>query len=334
MKRFATQAGLVFVLTLVLATGCESEQMVTRWSADTVAVDGKMTEWVESPLTTLRDTKMRVALRNDDETLYVLVCCADAASVRSIQMSGITVWLDASGKKKKDFGIRFRGGPSVEDLIASGLVGRDDVSQGAQSGRRTPSGAGERVSPPDGTGEQSQTQAQSRPRFVGRVELAFIDKKSAKTTVIAAEGDDGPAAKCGVAKGLCLYEFSIPLRSDDAADVVLAAKPGATLGVGLAWGGAPEGQRQSGAGGPGGSGEGMGPGGPGGGSGGGPGGGGMPPGGGSSGMPPGGGRGGGPGGGGPGGGPGGSPGGGAQAGSQFAEKQEIWLKTALASPAE
>ncbi len=147
MRRFVTHVGLMLVLAATLATGCESEQMVTAWSADTVKVDGKMTEWVESPLTALKDTKMRVALRNDDETLYVLVCCADAASVRSIRMSGITVWLDPSGKKKKDFGIRFCGGPSIEELKASGLVSQDDAPPGSavRAGRTPqPAGAGRR----------------------------------------------------------------------------------------------------------------------------------------------------------------------------------------------
>lgn len=333
----------MFVLAAALATGCGSEQLVTQWSVDSVAVDGKMTEWVESPLTRLKDTGMRMALRNDDETMYVLLCCTDVASVRSIQTSGITVWLDASGKKKKEFGIRFRGGPSMEDLVASGLVSKDDMPQGmasgtdassggALSGGMTPSGQAEGISPPPHSDEQSQEQ--SLPRVDGRAELAFVDKKNNKTTIIAAEGKDGPAAKCGAMKGLCLYEFSIPLGSDDSTDVVFPAGLGAKMGVGFAWGGAPEGQRSS-DGGRGGGGEGMGPGGgsgggfPRGGERGGPGG--MPPGG------PGGGAGGGPAGGpggsgrGPGGGPGAGPGS-SQSGPQFAEKQEIWLNTSLAIP--
>jgi len=310
MKRFAIDAGLILALAVTLATGCESQQMVTSWSADTATVDGKMTEWAESPLTIIRDTNVRVAMRNDDATLYLLVCCSDAATVRSIQMSGMTVWLDASGKKKKDFGLRFIGGPSFEDLKASGLMSKDDLPGGAGSGRGAPFGHGE--------GASGQSQTQQRPPMAGRAELAFIDKKNDATTDIAVRGDDGPAAKCGVTKGLCLYEFSIPLKSEDSGDVVLAVKPGGKLSVGLEWGGAPEGKRPSG-GGPGGGDEGMGLGGgfPGGGSGGGPGGG-------PGGMPPG----GGPGGGFPGGGPGGDP----RGGAQFAEKQQVWLKTVLAIP--
>jgi len=118
---------------------------------------------------------------------------------------------------------------------------------------------------------------------------------------IPTDGTEGPAVGLDTTQGLYAYEFSVPLGESGVRYYGMGAEPGARITVGLIWGDMSDMPR---------------PGGMGGGRGGGMGGG--PPGGMGGGM-------------GRGGGGRGGKGGGRMGGMKMPEKQEIWIKTNLAT---
>jgi hypothetical protein len=197
-------------------------------------------------------------------------------------MGGLTLWLDNSGKKKKDFGIRYTGEPLLPDLQKMGGSGEGGFEESL-------------------TPEQRQNLVDREKAMADQI--TFINKKSNLEIKLKVDGSGGPAVCFDSVGGIYAYEFSIPLQKGDAYDCAIGAKPGQTICLGLEWGGM--GDRQSMR--QGGGGMGMPPGG-------------GPPGGGG-GMPPG------------GGGMGGGPPGGGRSGArmQQPEKQEVWVKTKLAS---
>jgi hypothetical protein len=277
---------LVFLTSawLILLAGCKKTQEVqTHWSAGPVKVDGEITEWNDIPTNYFEESGVGLGLCNDTEKLYILFRFNNAQWAQAIRMSGLTLWLDNSGKKKKDFGIRYTGGPSLPD----------QEKLGGPSG-----GFQESLTP-----EQQQRLAEMEREMADKI--TFIDKKGNRETTLGTDGSGGPAVCFDSLGGIYAYEISIPLQKGDAFDCAIGAKPGQTVCLGLEWGGMGDRQRMRQ-----GMGGGMGP----------PPGGGPP--GGGGGMPPGG---GGMGGGPPGGGKGGS-------GMQQPEKQEVWVKTKLASP--
>ena len=134
-------------------------------------------------------------------------------------------------------------------------------------------------------------------------EFLFIDKKGLIEAEIGTDGSNGPAAAYDTSMGLYSYEISIPLDAGSVRYYGLDLKPGDEIAIGAVWGEVDMdamrekfGNRSGGMGG-------------------------GPPRGGMGGGPPGGGMGGGR--------PGGPPGG---QRPEMPEKQEIWVKTVLATP--
>lgn len=256
----------------VLIVGCNTQEVQTQWSTGSVKVDGEITEWGDMPTNYFEDIGVQLGLCNDAGNLYILFRFNNSQWARAIGTGGLTLWLDNSGKKKKDFGIRYTGGPSLPDLQKLGG-----------------SGGGFRESM---TPEQQQRLADVEKEMADQITV--MDKKGNREITLRPDASGGPAVSFASLQGIYAYEFSIPLEKGDVFDCAIGANPGQTICLGLEWGGM--GDRQSMR-----QGEGGGP----------------------------------PGamGGGPGGIGGGRPGGG-RGGSRMQppEKQELWVKTGLASP--
>ncbi len=252
---------------LLAAGGCKTLQLAGEWASTAVEADGRTVEW--DPVAadrSLNKDNVQLAARNDAGRLFLMFRFRTDTDkwARPCAMTGLSLWLDAGGKKSRDTGLRLVAGPEPGTAMPEG----DRPAGGRGEGR------------PGGT----MPDRERRPREHDGM-LVVVDRKADRTAVLPPDGTHGPAAGFTCADGLCTYEFSIPLAGDSG-EFVLDARPGSSIMVGLTAGPSEEEraampERTSGA--------------PGGGSAGGRGG---PPGG-ASGGPPGG-RGGPPGGGGPG----------------------------------
>jgi hypothetical protein len=112
-------AKTVLVLALAsssLPAGCKTQEVQTNWSAEPVNVDVEMTEWTGGSTVYFEDIGVQLGLRDDNQDLYLLFRFSNQTWVRAIRRSGVTVWLDTSGKKKKNFRIRYAGGPPLSEL--------------------------------------------------------------------------------------------------------------------------------------------------------------------------------------------------------------------------
>jgi len=272
------------LIILILSLSCKSTEVQTNWSATPVNIDGEMNDWTNTPTVYFEDSEVQLGLRNDRENLYVLFRFSNQTWAKAIQMGGVTLWLDNSGKKKKDFGIRYAGGPPISEMQKGGMHNRG--------------GFWDSLTPEQ---QQHFTDMQTAQAH----QIIVINKKSNQERTISADGSSGPSVSFGSSQGAYTYEFSIPLEKSDVSHFGIGAQPGQAICLGLEWGGKNESDRkriiEEGGGGMD-----------------------MPPEG-RGGMPP---------GGGPHGGMGGGPHGGGRGGPnmQTPEKQEIWVKTSLASP--
>jgi hypothetical protein len=272
---------------LILMGGCKNTGVQSHWSAEPVKVDGEMTEWPSGSTVYFEDSGVQLGLRNDSQNLYILFRFSNQAWARAIRRGGLTLWLDNSGKKKKDIGICYNGGPSLSD-----------------SEMQKPGMAGEGGFLDSLTPEQKERFMQRQKKDMAD-QLKVIYKKSGQEIFIPTNGSSGPAVSFGSPQGTYTYEFSIPLQKSDLSHYGIGAQPGQAISLGLEWGGMSESNRErmreERGGGMGGGGEG---------------------GGGRGGM----------GGGQHGRGRGGMGGGRGGPGMQPPAKQEIWVKTRLASP--
>lgn len=114
---------LLTLSSIFFLASCKSEKAEIYWSAEPVQIDGQMTEWAGKPTNYLGKSGVQLSLRNDSENLYVLFRFSNQEWARLIRMGGVTLWLDNSGKKKKDFGLRYTGGPSPSEMQKTGMTG-------------------------------------------------------------------------------------------------------------------------------------------------------------------------------------------------------------------
>jgi hypothetical protein len=208
---------------LILLSGCKTQKLQTYWSAKPVKVDGEMTEWPSGSIAYFEDLGVQLGLRNDDQNLYVLFRFNNQAWARAIRMGGMTLWLDNSGKKKKDFGIRYRGGPSFSDLKMPGTSDRGGFQQAM-------------------TPEQQKRLLDMEQDTVGQITV--IDKKGNQEMTIRPDGSGGPAVSFASPQGTYTYEFSIPLKRSDVFRYAIGAQPGQVICLGLEWGGINKEDRQ------------------------------------------------------------------------------------------
>lgn len=266
------------LLSISLFAGCKGQEEVeTHWSVKPIEVDGDMADWTGIETAYFEDNNTQLGLCNDSDRLYVLFRFSNQTYARLIRMGGLTLWLDNTAQKKKEFGLRYSGGPLLSQLQEPGMDG-----EGGFLDRLTP---------------EQQERLQQREIREDQITVLNTDNEIVETLSI--DGRKGPAVAYADLKGIYTYEFSIPLRKTDLLMYGLDVQPGQALSLGLEWGLSDEQRRQMMEQ----MGGGMGEGRPGGGMGGG-----------------------GRVGGGMRGGPGGMGG-----GPQMPDKQEIWVKTVLAS---
>jgi hypothetical protein len=295
-------------LTLTLAlcgSSAQGKNLETdsRWAEGGIVIDGRSKDWQSVQGIFLSEQNAAFTFNNDGEYLYVLFRTTDQGWARTIKMTGLTLYFDVTGGKKKSASICFKGGPTMEQAMA--MKPRNARSSDVPA----PPGGGQ--------GPRGMIDNQT-PSLTCRLKGETNDR------AVPLDGSAGPAAAFDTCQGFFTYEFRIPLAAGEGDQYGLGARLGQTISVGGVWGDMGEkaqGGPDEGMGGPGG-----GMGGPGGGMGG-PGGGMGGPGGGMGG--PGGGM-GGPGGGM--GGPGGGMGGPGGERPKMPEKQEVWIKTTTAVP--
>lgn len=208
---------------LILVTGCNTQEVQTHWAAEPVKVDGEMTEWAGGSTAYFEDLGVQLGLSNDSQNLYVLFRFGNQAWARAIRMGGVTLWLDGTGKKKKDFGVRYTGGPPLPDFQKRG-----DFGEGGFQEALTP--------------EQKQRLFDMELDTVGQITI--IDKKSNQEMTIHPDGSGGPAVCFASPQGTYTYEFSIPLEKSDVFSYAIGAQPGQVICLGLEWGGMGEAVRE------------------------------------------------------------------------------------------
>ncbi len=206
---------MVFLLALIIFTlvaACKTQEVQTRWSREPVKVDGETTEWASGSTVYFEDLGVQLGLSNDNRNLYVLFRFSNQAWARTIRTGGVTLWLDYSGKKKKDLGIRYTGGSSIADLPMQGSSSRG--------------------------GFRAAMTLEMQQR------LLEMEQNPAGQITLCPDGSDGPAAGFAAPQGIYTYEFSVPLEKGDLFDCGIGVEPGQVISLGFEWGGMSKKDRQ------------------------------------------------------------------------------------------
>jgi len=245
---------LTFLALAGVATtsGCKEKiKLGAQWAENAVTVDGIGADWTDLSTGYFPDQEAVIGAANDSTRLYLMVRFRDAKWARAIRTSGLKLEFQTDSKDQKTFTLRYRGGPTPEQMQEfTGRLGGD--------------------ARPDFPAELRPHEGDRRA-FTAYIENRIEEKE------IPVDGVQGPAAAFGVDQGMFTYEFSVPLARGEVRYYGLGVTAGSKVILDATWGDRDEMRRDM-----------REPGGMHGGFGGGPPGGGMPGGGMPGGGPPGG----------------------------------------------
>lgn len=203
---------LCFAILALCAPGISKVKTIeSTWAATPVNIDGANTEWEGDSLTLNKKTQVDFAFRNDSDNLYVLFMFKDPRKFMStINYTGMTLWLNTEGKKKKYYGIKF----STKTVSADNYISIIEEIAGPLP-------------------EEKKKAIKSKPTY--RVfHNEVIDKKGKPASITT--GPSAPLFSSG-GREILTYEFRIPLKRDEGQPVGIGTEPGKTIKIGFEWGG-------------------------------------------------------------------------------------------------
>jgi len=217
-KRIFTYISLVILMLVITTTGFSKEKFVeSKWTAQPPKIDGLDEDWSEVVLTSEKKVKVDYAVRNDAQNMYVLFIFKDPKFLSNINATGITLYFNTQGKKKKDYGLHFiKKQVTPEELIAY-LEKQGEVL----------------------TEEQVQS-IKSKPTYI--VYMAeWVGKKGKKASEAAQiPGTLSADFKINGKGKEFIYEFRVPLAKSETALGGIGVEPGQSLKIGFEWGGMTE----------------------------------------------------------------------------------------------
>lgn len=169
-----------------------------------VIVDGRSDDW-SGNLYILDDELISVGFLNDQENLYICLLAENDALRTRMMQSGLTVWFDPTGGKKKALGIRILPGPHP--------------------------GRGPMPKPQEGAREMDASKDEPPGGF--RTEIEIIDPASGGIRKFDPEDAGGIDIKAVPSSGLYVYELKIPLIRSDEFPIAVGASPGNKIGIGF-----------------------------------------------------------------------------------------------------
>lgn len=211
-----TTSSLLLLLLLVVndATARE-EQWDSKLVTSGITLTGKRVDFPTGTLAMIEGQEATFGLCNDSQYLYVMLAHRDPMYARAIRSTGLTVWLDANGKKDKVFMVKYTGGPTREQMMTLRKLGAD------RKERQMPSEMQERMREQD---------TNIVPTFLCYQKDRISEKQ------IPVDGSEGPSAVFGVDQGFCVYEFRIPLAESSVRNYGIGATQDAKISVGFLWG--------------------------------------------------------------------------------------------------
>jgi len=227
----------LILLTSFLFMECENKTIQSNWIETSIIIDGDSDDWPEQHLEYFEERKLVAGVINDQNNVYLLFRINDRVLARRSLLTTITVWFDATNRKKKDFGISYPG-YSLDIDLESEKPTAEDLRGGFWESL---------------TEEQKERLRKKRTEMHGMIRV--IEKFGDKDELIPPGGEKGPAVGYSYEKsGIHTYELRIPFNGTAGNRFGINVDPGdrITLGFELGKGASDNLRRMTGVGRPGG----------------------------------------------------------------------------------
>ncbi len=201
---------LLILFLLTALTGCKSIKLDSVYTADPINIDGNYSDWEKIPALYFEDQEVLLALSNDTNNLYLAFRFRDPKWLMALRKTGLTIWLDNSGKKKENFGIKYSGGPKPQDNLGFERMQKN----------------------------MPFDQQAMENRYVDSTKLFAVLNSDwwYKEQNITTDGTFGPVVKYGFENDMYTYEFAVPLDTIGKNFYGMNAEAGNTISIGLEFG--------------------------------------------------------------------------------------------------
>ena len=213
--------GILVAIAMVIALGSTlmaKDPVKSIWNTAQMSVDGTEFDWMDAAPFFEKKVAADIAFKNDANFLYVLFKFKDPKQFMStISYTGMTVYLDPNGKKKKDYFINFR----KKQITAQEFMANLEAQQGPIS-------------------QADRDKIMQNEYYVDH-EVDVSNKKAKSTSLEGLEGIVPAIFRANMnQENHYVWELAIPLaRPADMAPGIGAA-PGQQIKVGFHWGGSTE----------------------------------------------------------------------------------------------
>ena len=194
---------MVLFLLLTPVLWGKDMNLNSLWRKAEIMVDGKEPEWSGS-IYYLEEQKIGIGLQNDSANLYLVVKATDRNTQLQIMRRGLTIWLDAKGKKNKTLGIHYP--------IGMQEYGIPDVKANPNT-------------------EFAKEQQNLFTEMLNEIEVLGPEKNDRNR--MARANSFGIEASLNDTLGVMIYELKIPLRSTNEYPYAISTDPGSAISVGL-----------------------------------------------------------------------------------------------------
>ena len=205
---------LILVLTISFLGFSKEKELKSHWVSSPVRIDGSTNDWTENDLAGWKKGKVDYAFKNDAENLYVLFMFRDPKYLSSISATGLTIWFNSEGKKKKYYGIKFM----QKRISADALISRLEKEKGEVP-------------------EEEKKEIRKNPSYLIN-DTESINKKS-KSRYQSSESSEIKPAVFRVMKQQksLVFEFAFNLKRMMEQVPGSGIEPGKKVKVGFEWGG-------------------------------------------------------------------------------------------------
>jgi hypothetical protein len=174
-----------FLFSAASSTAWAKYEMSSQWKNRDVKIDGASSDW-ENVMGDIEGQNLSIGMMNDSTDIYLCLIIGDQAQQRHILRRGITLWLDGSGGKEKNFGIRFPVGKRP-----NGMPMREQDTQ---------------QKPSEKAGQQMEQEL-----LAAQTELEIRGAKDEDTKKMPLSDAEGIVLKMGIQASLLVYEVRIPI---------------------------------------------------------------------------------------------------------------------------
>jgi hypothetical protein len=214
---------IIIAIGVLFASGVAKDKIVTStWCPTPLKVDGTSADWQGVAMTFEKKVQVDYAFMNDADYLYVFFVFKDPEYLSSINQTGMMMYFDVAGKKKKDYGLKF----IQKRISATEYIALLEQQQGPLS-------------------ETDKNNILSNPHYA--IFAVDVVNKKAK--------DDTPRPPADARAALyrmqqdqeknVAIEFAVPLARVSELAPGIGTEPGKKIKVGFEWGGMTEAMKKA-----------------------------------------------------------------------------------------